>query len=49
MTPRESWAAKWQRCASYSPGVYCLKMTGDLPDYVKDFMKDNNIQSLSDQ
>jgi len=49
VAPRESWAAKWQRCNSYCPGVYCIKMTGELPDFVKDFMKDNNIQSLSDQ
>ena len=30
--PRESWLAKWQKLAYFTPGVYCLKVFGELPE-----------------
>ena len=45
--PSESWCAKWQREDKYRPGVYCVTMTGELPEYVRNFMDDQGLQYLS--
>ena len=29
--PTQSWVAKWQRLDSYVPGVYAVKVVGQLP------------------
>ncbi|KAK1760941.1 transcriptional elongation protein [Echria macrotheca] len=33
--PKRSWVAKWQRLDSYVPGVYAIKVSGQLPDDVR--------------
>ncbi|PSK57885.1 transcription elongation factor spt4 [Elsinoe australis] len=32
--PTSSWVAKWQRLEGYVPGVYAVKVQGNLPDDV---------------
>jgi len=29
--PQQSWVAKWQRLSDYVPGVYAVKVQGNLP------------------
>lgn len=29
--PTQSWVAKWQRLEGYVPGVYAVKVVGELP------------------
>ena len=33
--PARSWVAKWQRLDGYVPGVYAIKVSGQLPDDVR--------------
>ncbi|KDE07939.1 transcription elongation factor SPT4 [Microbotryum lychnidis-dioicae p1A1 Lamole] len=34
INPRESWVAKWQRNDKHSPGVYAVRVTGQLPEQI---------------
>eukprot|EP00741_Cyanophora_paradoxa_P007480 tig00001130_g7235.t1 len=36
MKPTESWVARWQRIAKCQPGVYAIRVHGDLPEYIQD-------------
>ncbi len=33
--PSKSWVARWQRLDGYVPGVYAIKVSGQLPDDVR--------------
>jgi transcription elongation factor SPT4 len=33
--PSKSWVAKWQRLDNYIPGMYAIKVSGQLPDEVR--------------
>ena len=33
--PARSWIAKWQRLDTYVPGVYAVKVSGQLPDDIQ--------------
>lgn len=35
-----SWAARWQRLGGYVPGVYAVKVEGQLPDDVRQTIED---------
>lgn len=35
-----SWVAKWQRLEGYVPGVYAVKVVGQLPDDVRQTIED---------
>ncbi|GAA5897202.1 hypothetical protein JCM6882_001815 [Rhodosporidiobolus microsporus] len=32
--PKESWVAKWQRNDKHHPGVYAVRVTGQLPEEI---------------
>ncbi|GAA6031175.1 hypothetical protein JCM8097_004041 [Rhodosporidiobolus ruineniae] len=32
--PKESWVAKWQRNEKHLPGVYAVRVTGQLPEEI---------------
>ncbi|RBR12860.1 uncharacterized protein FIESC28_08450 [Fusarium coffeatum] len=38
--PSESWIAKYQRLDSYVPGMYAIKVLGQLPDDVRSTLED---------
>ncbi|VUC34954.1 unnamed protein product [Clonostachys rosea] len=38
--PTKSWIAKWQRLDGYVPGMYAIKVSGQLPDEVKTTLED---------
>ena len=38
--PSRSWVAKWQRLDNYLPGVYAIKVSGQLPDEVRAMIED---------
>jgi transcription elongation factor SPT4 len=38
--PPRSWVAKWQRLDGYLPGVYAVKVSGQLPDEVRAMIED---------
>lgn len=40
--PRRSWLARWQRVDNCVPGVYAIKVSGTLPEDVKQAMADEN-------
>lgn len=42
--PSSSWVAKWQRLSSYVPGVYAVKVVGQLPGDVLNVLEDNGIK-----
>lgn len=33
--PKKSWVAKWQRLDSYIPGVYATKVSGSIPEDIR--------------
>ncbi|RYC55411.1 hypothetical protein CHU98_g10799 [Xylaria longipes] len=33
--PKRSWVAKWQRLESYVPGVYATKVSGSIPEDIR--------------
>ncbi|MBW0493509.1 hypothetical protein O181_033224 [Austropuccinia psidii MF-1] len=35
MDPESSWVAKWQRINRYRPGLYAVRITGNLPEYIQ--------------
>ena len=44
--PKGSWVAKWQRLSAYVPGVYAIKVVGQLPDDVIDALQANGIKYI---
>ena len=42
--PTSSWVAKWQRLTNYVPGVYAVKVVGQLPGEVLNVLEDNGIR-----
>lgn len=38
--PSRSWIAKWQRLDNYLPGMYAIKVSGQLPDEVRATLED---------
>ncbi|KAH6686225.1 Spt4/RpoE2 zinc finger-domain-containing protein, partial [Plectosphaerella plurivora] len=38
--PARSWVAKWQRLDGYVKGVYATKVSGTLPDEVRQMLED---------
>ncbi|KOS19705.1 Transcription elongation factor SPT4 [Escovopsis weberi] len=38
--PSTSWVAKWQRLDNYVPGVYAIKVSGQLPDEIRSTLED---------
>ncbi|KAJ3129546.1 transcription elongation factor spt4 [Nowakowskiella sp. JEL0407] len=34
LQPEKSWVAKWHRCDAYAPGLYAMRVTGQVPDEV---------------
>ncbi|RPA79084.1 transcription initiation Spt4 [Ascobolus immersus RN42] len=41
--PGESWVAKWQRLDGYVPGIYAVKVSGNLPQEILMQLEDSNI------
>lgn len=33
--PKKSWVAKWQRLDTYVPGVYATKVSGSIPEDIR--------------
>jgi len=42
--PKTSWVAKWQRLSNYVPGIYAVKVVGQLPQEIIDGMEDQGIR-----
>jgi transcription elongation factor SPT4 len=42
--PTTSWVAKWQRLTNYVPGVYAVKVVGQLPGEILNVLEDNGIR-----
>lgn len=38
--PSKSWVAKWQRLDQYVPGLYAIKVSGQLPDEIRSMLED---------
>ena len=38
--PNRSWVAKWQRLDGYVPGIYAIKVSGQLPDEIRQVIED---------
>ncbi|KAL2108710.1 hypothetical protein VUR80DRAFT_3450 [Thermomyces stellatus] len=38
--PNRSWVAKWQRLDGYVPGLYAIKVSGQLPDEIRQVIED---------
>lgn len=42
--PKTSWVGKWQRISNFKPGLYAMKVEGDLPDdYINLVEKDGRV------
>jgi len=44
--PKTSWVAKWQRLTNYVPGIYAVKVVGQLPQEIVDGMEDQGIKYI---
>jgi len=44
--PTTSWVAKWQRLSGYQPGVYAVKVVGQLPGDIINTLEDNGIKYI---
>lgn len=42
--PTESWVARWQRTDKFTPGMYAVKVSGQLPEYIRDELARRGIQ-----
>jgi len=42
--PGQSWVARWQRLEGYVPGVYAVKVVGQLPEEVIQTMEDAGVR-----
>ncbi|KXH28154.1 transcription elongation factor spt-4 [Colletotrichum simmondsii] len=38
--PKRSWVAKWQRLDNYVRGVYAIKVSGQLPDEIRNTLEE---------
>lgn len=45
VNPDDSWVARYEGVSTFLPGVYALKMYGDLPDEVEQMLADNDVAS----
>ncbi|KAK9728068.1 transcription elongation factor spt4 [Basidiobolus ranarum] len=36
MKPEESWVARWQRVDKFTKGLYAVRVSGRIPEYVED-------------
>lgn len=41
--PTRSWVAKWQRLDKCHPGMYAIKVSGELPNDVRTMLEEDNI------
>lgn len=45
MNPARSWVSKWQRVDRFVSGMYAIRISGQLPDYITDQLHgDRNIE-----
>lgn len=44
--PKASWVAKWQRLSNYVPGIYAVKVVGQLPREIIDGLEDSGIKYI---
>ncbi|KAI5479809.1 transcription elongation factor SPT4 [Pseudohyphozyma bogoriensis] len=44
MTPSKSWVAKWQRNDKHLPGVYAVRVTGQLPSEIVEDLEARGIK-----
>ena len=42
--PSSSWVARWQRLDKYVPGIYAVKVVGNLPDEILQTMEDSGVR-----
>eukprot|EP01039_Chlorochromonas_danica_P003083 gene3083-3371_t len=42
--PEKSWVAKWQRIATYYPGMYAIDVVGELPDDVLEYCEEHALE-----
>ncbi|GAA5844074.1 hypothetical protein JCM9279_003723 [Rhodotorula babjevae] len=47
INPDESWVAKWQRNDKHAPGVYAVRVTGQLPDEIAEDLEGRGISAAS--
>ncbi|GAA6054126.1 hypothetical protein JCM3770_003208 [Rhodotorula araucariae] len=47
ISPDESWVAKWQRNDKHVPGVYAVRVTGQLPDEIAEDLEARGISAVS--
>ncbi|BGP39154.1 transcription elongation factor spt4 [Rhodotorula kratochvilovae] len=47
ISPDESWVAKWQRNDKHVPGVYAVRVTGQLPDEIAEDLEGRGISAVS--
>lgn len=45
LKPEESWLARWEGLSSFLPGVYALRMYGEMPEEVEQMLRDNELTS----
>ncbi|KIX10005.1 uncharacterized protein Z518_01086 [Rhinocladiella mackenziei CBS 650.93] len=44
--PKTSWVAKWQRLTNYVPGIYAVKVVGQLPQEILDGLEDSGVKYI---
>ncbi|ORY91499.1 Spt4/RpoE2 zinc finger-domain-containing protein [Leucosporidium creatinivorum] len=44
VSPKDSWVAKWQRNDKHTPGVYAVRVTGQLPDSIVDDLEARGVK-----
>jgi transcription elongation factor SPT4 len=42
--PKSSWVARWQRLDNYVPGVYAVKVVGQLPQDILQQLEDSGVR-----
>ncbi|KAH8047021.1 hypothetical protein JL722_13359 [Aureococcus anophagefferens] len=45
MKPEESWIARWEGINRSLPGCYAMKLTGEMPEQIRQFLHDKRISS----
>lgn len=43
MKPDDSWIARWEGISRNLPGVYAMKLTGEMPPQIRQFLHDKRI------
>lgn len=44
MTPKDSWAARWQTVDAFRPGIYAMEVHGQLPAHIRTYCSDRSIR-----